>query len=136
LSHPPADGLWVRVYYEDTDFSGRVYHASYLKFLERGRTEWLRARGVAHRDLMEKESVAFAVRSLKIEYLQPAAMDDLLRVETAVAAARGASIRFQQRIVRGDDELAAADVLVAAVRNGRPARIPAELRRLLAGRAQ
>jgi acyl-CoA thioester hydrolase len=136
LSHPPADGLWVRVYYEDTDFSGRVYHASYLKFLERGRTEWLRARGVAHRDLMEKESVAFAVRSLKIEYLQPAAMDDLLRVETAVAAARGASIRFQQRIVRGDDELAAADVLVAAVRNGRPARIPADLRRLLAGRAQ
>lgn len=136
MSHPPADGLWVRVYYEDTDFSGRVYHASYLKFLERGRTEWLRARGVAHRDLMEKESVAFAVRSLKIEYLQPAAMDDLLRVETAVAAARGASIRFQQRIVRGDDELAAADVLVAAVRNGRPARIPAELRRLLAGRAQ
>ena len=136
MSHPPADGLWVRVYYEDTDFSGRVYHASYLKFLERGRTEWLRARGVAHRDLMEKESVAFAVRSLKIEYLQPAAMDDLLRVETAVAAARGASIRFQQRIVRGDDELAAADVLVAAVRNGRPARIPAGLRRLLAGRAQ
>ncbi|HLX97088.1 MAG TPA: tol-pal system-associated acyl-CoA thioesterase [Roseiarcus sp.] len=136
MSHPPADGLWVRVYYEDTDFSGRVYHASYLKFLERGRTEWLRARGVAHRDLMEKESVAFAVRSLKIEYLQPAAMDDLLRVETAVAAARGASIRFQQRIVRGDDELAAADVLVAAVRNGRPARIPADLRRLLAGRAQ
>jgi len=136
LSHPPADGLWVRVYYEDTDFSGRVYHASYLKFLERGRTEWLRARGVAHRDLMEKESVAFAVRSLKIEYLQPAAMDDLLRVETAIAAARGASIRFQQRIVRGDDELAAADVLVAAVRNGRPARIPADLRRLLAGRAQ
>lgn len=136
MSHPPADGLWVRVYYEDTDFSGRVYHASYLKFLERGRTEWLRARGVAHRDLMEKESVAFAVRSLKIEYLQPAAMDDLLRVETAVAAARGASIRFQQRIVRGDDELAAADVLVAAIRNGRPARIPAELRRLLAGRAQ
>jgi acyl-CoA thioester hydrolase len=135
LSHPPADALWVRVYYEDTDFSGRVYHASYLRFLERGRTEWLRSRGFAHRDLVEKESVAFAVRSLKIEYVQPAMMDDLIRVETAVAAARGASIEFQQRILRGDDELAAASVLVAAIRGGRPARIPAGLRRLLAERA-
>jgi acyl-CoA thioester hydrolase len=136
LSQSPSDGLWVRVYYEDTDFSGRVYHASYLRFLERGRTEWLRARGFAHRDLMEKESVAFAVRSLKIEYLQPAMMDDLLRVETAVASAGGASIEFQQRILRGDDELATASIRVATIRGGRPARIPAGLRRLLAQRAQ
>ena len=134
MSHPPAEGLWVRVYYEDTDFSGRVYHASYLRFLERGRTEWLRAHGFAHRDVMEREGVAFAVRSLTIEYLAPAMMDDLLRVETAVAAARGASIRFQQRIVRGDRELVTAAVLVAAVRDGRPARIPADLRRALAAR--
>jgi acyl-CoA thioester hydrolase len=136
LSRPPADGLWVRVYYEDTDFSGRVYHASYLRFLERGRTEWLRARGFAHRDLMEHESVAFAVRSLNIDYLAPAMMDDLLRVETAVGAAHGASIEFRQRILRGDTELAAATVLVAAVRGGRPARIPADLRRLLAERGR
>jgi len=134
LSHPPADGLWVRIYYEDTDFSGRVYHASYLRFLERGRTEWLRARGFAHRDLMENEGVAFAVRSLTIDCLQPAMMDDLLRVETAIAAVRGASIRFQQRILRGDRELVAASVLVAAIRDGRPARIPADLRRALAPR--
>ena len=134
MSHPPADGLWVRIYYEDTDFSGRVYHASYLRFLERGRTEWLRARGFAHRDLMENEGVAFAVRSLTIDCLQPAMMDDLLRVETAIAAVRGASIRFQQRILRGDRELVAASVLVAAIRDGRPARIPADLRRALAPR--
>ena len=82
---------------------------------------------------MENESIAFAVRSLTIEYLHPAMMDDLLRVETAVAAARGASIRFQQRILRGDRELAAAAVLVAAIRDGRPARI-ADLRRFLAAR--
>ena len=80
LSHPPAGALLVRVYYEDTDFSGRVYHASYLRFLERGRTEWLRGRGFAHRELAETSGVAFAVRSLQIEFLAPALMDDLLRV--------------------------------------------------------
>ena len=85
MLHPPADALWVRVYYEDTDFSGRVYHASYLRFLERGRTEWLRRRGYAHRELAENSGVAFAVRSLQIEYLAPAMMDDLLTVETSVA---------------------------------------------------
>jgi acyl-CoA thioester hydrolase len=130
LSHPPADALLVRVYYEDTDFSGRVYHASYLRFLERGRTEWLRGRGFAHRELAETSSVAFAVRSLQIEFLAPALMDDLLRVETSVAAARGASIEFRQRISRSDRELVTAAVKVAAVRDGRPARIPASLRRL------
>ena len=131
MSHPPADTLWVRVYYEDTDFSGRVYHASYLRFLERGRTEWLRGRGFAHRDLAESSGVAFAVRSLNIEYLAPAMMDDLLWVETGVAAASGASIKFRQRILRGDEELVTASALVAAIRDGRPARIPADLRRLL-----
>ena len=100
MPHPPADALWVRVYYEDTDFSGRVYHASYLRFLERGRTEWLRRRGFAHRDLAESSGVMFAVRSLQIEYLAPAMMDDLLEVETSAATVRGASIIFHQRVVR------------------------------------
>ena len=131
MSHPPADALWVRVYYEDTDFSGRVYHASYLRFLERGRTEWLRRRGLAHRDLAETSGVVFVVRSLQIEFLAPATMDDLLIVETNVAAVRGASITFHQRAVRGDKELVTAEVLVASIRDGRPARIPADLRRLL-----
>jgi acyl-CoA thioester hydrolase len=131
LPHPPADALYIRVYYEDTDFSGRVYHASHLRFLERGRTEWLRGRGFAHRELAESSGLAFAVRSLQIEYLAPALMDDLLRVETGVAAARGASIEFRQRIMRGDKELVSAVVLVAAIRDGRPARIPASLRHLL-----
>ena len=131
MSHPPADALLVRVYYEDTDFSGRVYHASYLRFLERGRTEWLRGRGFAHREMADGSGLVFAVRSLKIDYLAPALMDDLLRVETGVAAVRGASIEFRQLILRGDKELAAAAVRVAAIQEGRPARIPAELRRLL-----
>ena len=131
MSHPPADGLWVRVYYEDTDFSGRVYHASYLRLLERGRTEWLRRRGFAHGDLAETSGVVFVVRSLQIEFLAPATMDDLLIVETKVAAVQGASITFHQRAVRGDKELVTAEVLVASIRDGRPARIPADLRRLL-----
>jgi acyl-CoA thioester hydrolase len=128
LSHLPADSLWVRVYYEDTDFSGRVYHASYLRFLERGRTEWLRRRGLGHRDLAESSGVVFAVRSLQIEFLAPAVMDDLLEVETSVGTVRGASITFRQRVVRGDKKLVTAQVLVASIRDGCPARIPAALR--------
>jgi acyl-CoA thioester hydrolase len=131
LSEPPPDALWVRVYYEDTDFSGRVYHASYLRFLERGRTEWLRRRGFAHRDFAETTGVLFVVRSLQIEYLAAAMMDDLLTVETVVAAVRGASIEFKQRILRSDKELVTAEVLAASIRDGRPARIPADLRRRL-----
>jgi acyl-CoA thioester hydrolase len=128
MNKPPPDALWVRVYYEDTDFSGRVYHASYLRFLERGRTEWLRRRGFAHRDLAESSGVMFAVRSLKIDYLAPAMMDDLLEVETRAATVRGASITFHQRVVRADKELVTAEVLVASLRDGRPSRIPADLR--------
>jgi acyl-CoA thioester hydrolase len=125
-----ADVLAVRVYYEDTDFSGLVYHASYLRFLERGRTEWLRGHGFSHRDFAHSSGIVFAVRRLQIDYLSPAMMDDLLRVETRVSALRGASIEFKQRILRGEKELVAAIVLVAAIRNARPARIPAALRGL------
>ena len=131
MSHAPPDALWVRVYYEDTDFSGRVYHASYLRFLERGRTEWLRRRGFTHLDFAESSGVVFAVRSLQVEYLAPAVMDDLLVVETSAANVRGASITFHQRVVRGDKALVTASVLVASIRNDRPARIPADLRRRL-----
>ena len=127
-----ADAFSIRVYYEDTDFSGRVYHASYLRFLERGRTEWLRARGFTQRDLAQTSGVSFAVHSMHIDYLSPALMDDLLKVETAAAAVRGASIEFQQRISRDRKELVAAKVLVAAIRDGRPARIPPALRSLFA----
>ena len=131
MPHAPADALWVRVYYEDTDFSGRVYHASYLRFLERGRTEWLRRRGFAHQDLAATSGVVFVVRSLQIEFLAPAVMDDLLVAETTVGAVRGASITFHQRVVRGEKALVTAEVLVASIRDGRPARIPPDLRRRL-----
>jgi len=124
--------LELRVYYEDTDFSGRVYHASYLRFLERGRTEWLRRLGFEHRELETSSGVVFAVRSLQIDYFAPAMMDDLLRVETEISGLRGASIQFLQRILRDNQRLVAATVLVAAIRDGRPSRIPDTLRRVLA----
>ncbi len=124
----PSHQLELRVYYEDTDFSGRVYHASYLRFMERGRTEWLRALGFEHGALAGEQGLVFAVRSLEIDYLAPAVIDDLLSVETRVAELRGAAIDFAQSILRGGETLATATVRVVALRNGRPIRIPAALK--------
>lgn len=117
----------VRVYYEDTDFSGVVYHASYLRFLERGRTEFLRAHGIHHSTLIDAEAglpFAFAVRKMSIEFLKPARMDDELVVETAIAKLGGASIEMAQRILRGKDPLVMAHVRIAAVAEGRARRLP------------
>jgi acyl-CoA thioester hydrolase len=124
--------LPVRVYYEDTDFSGVVYHASYLRFLERGRTELLRAVGVDQSVLHgAEEALSFAVRRMTIDYLKPARMDDVLAIETRTDEIRGASLTMAQRVLRGDEVLVTADVRVAAISRGRPARIPDTLRWLL-----
>ena len=127
--------LPVRVYYEDTDFSGVVYHASYLRYLERGRTESLRSLGVDQAVLHAGgKGIAFAVRRLTIEYLAPARMDDVLVVETRMAEVRGASLIVAQRIRRGAEVVVTADVRVAAIAaGGRPARIPDALRATLSG---
>lgn len=125
--------LPIRVYYEDTDFSGVVYHASYLRFLERGRTESLRALGIDQSALHAQGGLAFAVRRLSIEYERPARMDDVLGVETAVTQVRGASLRMAQRVVRGAEVIVTADVLVAVLSGSRPARIPEGLRELIRG---
>ncbi|WP_280513934.1 tol-pal system-associated acyl-CoA thioesterase [Salinarimonas ramus] len=126
--------LRVRVYYEDTDFSGIVYHANYLKYLERGRTDQLRLAGVAQSELhADGEGIAFAVRRMTLDWLKPARMDDILTVETRTDVVKGASIALAQRILRADEVLLTADVTVAAVRAGRPARIPEILRARLGG---
>ena len=119
--------LDLRVYYEDTDFSGRVYHASYLRFLERGRTEWLRSLGFEHRTLSGEEGLIFAVRRLQVEYLRPALMDDQLQIETEISKVRGAVIEFNQRIVRGRGEIARASVGVVTLKNDRAVRVPREI---------
>ena len=129
MTHSTHGGdLDLRVYYEDTDFSGRVYHASYLRFMERGRTEWLRALGFEHGALAGEQGLMFAVRGLEIEYLAPAVIDDLLRIETRLAGIRGAVIEFAQVVLRRGEKLAEAKVRVVAVKNGRATRIPGELR--------
>ena len=119
----------VRIYYEDTDFSGVVYHAAYLKFFERGRTEALRASGVHHSKLLEREEpLAFAVRKMEIEWIAPARIDDLLEVRTSFAGVRGARMFLAQEIWRGDHKLAVATVEAACMAlSGRPRRLPAEI---------
>ena len=122
----------VRVYYEDTDFSGVVYHANYLRFLERGRTEFLRAAGVDQSTMHAGgEGLILAVRRMTLDFLKPARMDDVLTVETRVGEIRGASFEIPQRILRDDEVLLTADVRVAAIAGGRPARIPDTLRAIL-----
>ena len=123
----------VRVYYEDTDFSGIVYHASYLRFMERGRTNHLRLLGADHRVLFEEAEqetpgFAFVVRSMQIEFLKPARMDDVLQVTTVPEEVKGASITLHQRVMRGDELLIEAHVRVAFVSGGRARPIPKALR--------
>jgi acyl-CoA thioester hydrolase len=122
----------LRVYYEDTDFSGFVYHASYLKFLERGRTEFLRARGIVSSTLhREAGGLAFVVVKMGLEYRKPALMDDWLTVITTLETPRGASLRMAQAIFRDDTCLLRAEVTVAAVRGGRATRLPETVRAAL-----
>ncbi|CAH1660129.1 MAG: tol-pal system-associated acyl-CoA thioesterase [Chelatococcus sp.] len=129
--------LPVRIYYEDTDFSGIVYHAGYLRFLERGRTDFLRLAGVDQSVLHDEgQGLAFAVRRMTIDFIRPARMDDVVEVETRMAEVRGASLVIAQSIKRGDDVIVTADVRVALIRGGAPARIPEPLRRILSGDAK
>jgi len=126
----------VRVYYEDTDFSGIVYHANYLRFMERGRSNYLRLLGADQRALFaqterEAPGFAFVVRSMRIDFLKPARMDDVLDVVTSYEEVKGASIMLQQHILRGDDLLIEAHVRVAFVCDGRARPIPKPLRQTM-----
>ena len=128
----------VRVYYEDTDFSGIVYHANYLRFMERGRTNFLRLLGADQGALFEaaaKEApgFAFVVRSMTIDFRSPARMDDLLTVTTAPAEVKGASITLAQTVARGEEVLVEAQVRVAFVAGGKAQRIPKPLRVAMGG---
>jgi acyl-CoA thioester hydrolase len=120
----------VRIYYEDTDFSGNVYHAAYLKFFERGRTEFLRDEGIHHSELAG-QGIAFAVRSMDIEFDGAAHIDDLLTVVTEVGAVGGARLTLDQTILRDGVVLTRAKVVVVAIKtSGGPARMPAAVRAL------
>ena len=123
--------LSVRVYYEDTDFSGNVYHAAYLHFFERGRTEFLRDIGVHHSELV-KDGIAFAVRSMSIDFAAAAHIYDLLQVTTEVSSVTAARLTLRQTISRDGVAIVTADVLVVGIKTaGGAARLPRELRAAL-----
>lgn len=113
-----------RIYYEDTDAAGIVYHANYLKFAERGRTEWLRDKGFEQAELLKGEGTGFVVRHLTCDFLVPARLDDRIAVETRLHEAGKVRMNIRQIIKRGETELVRLSVTVAYVRNGKPVRIP------------
>jgi len=115
----------VRVYYEDTDFSGAVYHANYLKFCERGRSDCLRLLGIHHHRL---DGMGFVVRRMVCEFRKPARIDDLLEIETRFQELGGARMEIGQTIKRAEEMVFSAEVTVALVDGqGRPKRVPKEL---------
>ena len=121
--------ITIRIYYEDTDFSGLVYHANYLKFFERGRTEGMRDNGYSNSTLMTREDpVVFAVRHMDMHYHKAARMDDLLTITTTVAEVKGARLIFDQKAERDGELVAAATVTVACLTpDGRPRRLPRDV---------
>ncbi len=134
MRDPSTHSFSLRVYYEDTDAAGIVYHARYLAFAERARTEWLRDLGFDHTRLRAEYDAAFAVRSAALDFKRPAVLDDWLEVRTRVAGMGGASFAVQQMIWRDDTLLVGLDIGVVMV-NGklRPTRIPQPVRKLFAG---
>ncbi|TMV94782.1 tol-pal system-associated acyl-CoA thioesterase [Thioclava sp. BHET1] len=123
----------IRVYYEDTDLAGIVYYANYLKFIERGRSEWIRSLGIDQVALKEAAGIVFAVRRAEAEYLRPARFDDELVVRTSLEALSGARIVMDQRVLRGAEVLFTARVTIVCLGEaGAPQRLPADIRLKLA----
>jgi len=134
---PDSHILPVRIYFEDTDFSGVVYHGSYIRFMERARSDYLRLLGVAHEALERGEHgepLAFAVHKLVVEYRRPARIDDILEIETRSKTVGGARIVLSQIVRRGDESLVIAEVTVVMINHdGQARRIPGPVRELLTG---
>jgi acyl-CoA thioester hydrolase len=123
----------VRVYYEDTDFSGIVYHANYLRFMERGRSEFLRLAGAGHQGMLAGvEPLVWAVRRMELDFRKPARMDDALTIRTAVLELAGARMRLDQTVLRESAVLVQAEVEVCIITlDGRPRRVPDSTRKKL-----
>ena len=140
--HAPSSGWYdgktfvfpLRVYYEDTDLSGVVYHATYLRFMERGRSEFLRSAGLRHQGLLDAdEPLVWAIRQIAIDYRRPARVDEALEVHTKVDGLSGVRMRLNQEIRRGDDLLTSAEVEACVVTlDGSPRRIPGHVAEKLA----
>jgi len=125
-----ANFVWpVRVYYEDTDAGGVVYYANYLKFMERARTEWLRALGFEQTALLRDYGIKFAVRAVALEYLKPALFNDLLEITVEPPHVRGSLIEAGQAVLRGTETLVAGrtEVVCLNTRSFKPVRIPSPI---------
>jgi len=130
--HPPSTAgqavhhYPVRIYYEDSDAGGVVYHANYLRYAERARTEAMREAGIPHAEMVRQHGLMFVVRRVKVEYLRPARVDDTLAVTTEPLRIGGASVLLRQRVLRGPQVLAVLELRLAcvAVSDGRAARLP------------
>jgi len=136
VHHPPPARQFVlplRVYYEDTDAAGVVYYANYLKFCERGRTEWLRAIGFDNSTMLAERGLVFVVRALKADYLASAGLDDVLQVVSTLDKLGGASLIFGQRVMRGEELLFDAQITIACIdiRAKRASPIPADVKQQL-----
>ena len=127
---PPFDAqrqhwLKVRVYYEDTDFTGMVYHANYLRYFERGRSEFLRDAGVSHQDLLQREDpAAFTLTNVNVDYRRAARIDDQLLIRSRYMGTKGARVIFQQTALRGEEVIAEADITALMIHADGRARRP------------
>lgn len=130
--------LQTRIYWEDTDAGGVVYHAQYVAFLERARSEWMRSLGYGQSDVREQHGIVFAVRAMEVDFLKPARLDDALAITVELVECRRASAVFAQRVLRGDTLLLTAKVRVASLdaESFKPSAIPDALHALLAGHVQ
>ena len=122
----PLFSLPTRVYWEDTDAGGVVYHARYVAFLERARSEWMRSLGYGQQAMIDGQDLVFAVRDMQLDFRRPARLDDALQVTVALARVRRASVEFAQDVLRGGELLASARVRAAAIdaRSFRPRGLP------------
>ena len=124
--------LPIRIYYEDTDAGGVVYHASYLRFFERERTEFLREKGFSQQDLLTTQQLAFVVRKMEIDYHQAAKLDEQLTVETRLTTVKGATLLFEQQLLRNQQLVCSAKVKIACVnlKQMKPTALPTQLKQL------
>ena len=128
--HIQEFSLPVRVYFQDTDAGGVVYHASYVNFMERARTEWMRGFGFTNAGLMKELGVVFVVRSLKLDYLKPALLDDMLNVSVQLKAIGRSRVTLHQNMMRGDEILVEAEIHLVSVsmESFKPVSVPEVLR--------
>lgn len=120
----------IRVFYEDTDFSGLVYHANYLKYFERGRSSFLKLIGISHSDLWQDQGIAFTIRKFQIEYTAPSKIEDQLLIKTTYDKITGARLFITQECLKSDILISKAECEAACIsEKGRPTRLPSDIKK-------